>query len=172
MSPRQCPAASRFAGGRRDAIYRRLLKVCQERGCSPDDARDVVQEAHLRLFEYQRSAALKDPGSILRRIVVNISINRYHSGRAVPFATQGIDRLDRYGVLVHPGASPERTLAAEQELDAIVCLLSALSARTCQIFIAQRVGYSYEEVALAFAVKPRTVEKHVALAISKLSGEW
>lgn len=37
-----------------------------------------------------------------------------------------------------------------------------MSRRTCQIFIAQRGGYSYEDIAVAFAVKPRTVEKHVA----------
>lgn len=43
-------------------------------------------------------------------------------------------------------------------------LLSAMSERTCQIFIAQRGGYSYEDVAIAFSVRPRTIEKHVWLA--------
>lgn len=47
-------------------------------------------------------------------------------------------------------------------------LLSAGSSRTCQMFIAQRGGYSYNEVASAFAVKERTVEKHVAAATSML----
>ncbi|MGH8259480.1 MAG: hypothetical protein ACREUG_07290 [Steroidobacteraceae bacterium] len=44
-----------------------------------------------------------------------------------------------------------------------------MSRRTCQIFIAQRGGYSYEEVAAAFVIKPRTVEKHVAIATSALT---
>ena len=37
-----------------------------------------------------------------------------------------------------------------------------------QIFIAQRGGYTYEEIATAFGVKPRTVEKHVASAMQVL----
>src|SRR6185312_5008414 len=56
----------------------------------------------------------------------------------------------------------------EQQLDMVVNLMSAMSRRTCQIFIAQRTGYSYEEVAAAFAIKPRTVEKHIAVATSTL----
>lgn len=67
-------------------------------------------------------------------------------------------------MLVDPAPGPERTLAAEQELDWVVKLLSAASSRTCQMFIAQRGGYSYEEVASAFTIKERTVEKHVATA--------
>jgi len=35
----------------------------------------------------------------------------------------------------------------------------AVSGRTNQIFLMQRAGYSYKEI--AFAIKPRTVEEHV-----------
>ena len=72
------------------------------------------------------------------------------------------------GLLIDPAAGPERTLAAEQQLDGVADLLSAVSTRTCQMFIAQRGGYSYDEVASAFAVKERTVEKHVATATTML----
>ena len=123
-----------------------------------------MQEAHLRLLEYQRTARVRDTYSLLRRIVINLSINRYHRDRSSPFLPRSIDALDRQDRLVDPFPGPERTLAAEQELDAVADLLSAVSPRTCQIFIAQRGGYSYEEIAAAFAVKPRTVEKHVASA--------
>lgn len=158
-------ARSAAQTSRRAAQYGRLLKVCRERGCSREDARDVVQEAHARLLEYQRSATVKEPDAILRRIVINISINRYHSERSVAFACESIERLDRRGALVHAGAGPERALAAEQELDGVVrLLLRGVGPRERQIFIAQRGGYSYEEIAAAFAIKPRTVEKHVAMA--------
>ena len=124
----------------------------------------MVQEAHLRLFDYQRSAKIMDTDSLLRRIVINLSINYYHRQPSARFAFESIDKLDRRGVLIDPAPGPERTLAAEQQLNSIVGLLSAVSPRACQIFIAQRGGYSYEEIASAFAVKPRTVEKHVASA--------
>ena len=149
---------------RRSARYAKLVKVCRARGCSREDALDVVQEAYMRLLEYQRSTNVRDPDALLRRIVINTSINFYHRERTSPFVTESIGTLDRRGMLIDPAPGPERTLVAQQELDGIINVLSAVSARTCQIFIAQRGGYSYEEIAGAFDVKPRTVEKHVASA--------
>jgi RNA polymerase sigma factor (sigma-70 family) len=149
---------------RESARYAQLIRASRGRGCSREDAAEIVQEAHLRLFEYQRSARVRDPGSLLRRIVINLSINLYHRDRSSPFSSRSIEALDRRGRLVDPAPGPERTLAAEQQLHAVADLLSAVSPRTCQIFLAQRGGYSYEEIAAAFAVKPRTVEKHVASA--------
>lgn len=122
----------------------------------------------MRLFEYQRSATVKDPGSLLRRIVINLSINHYHRERSSPLVPESLGKLDRRGMLIDPTADPERMLGAEQELDRVVSLVSAMSERTCQIFIAQRAGYSYEEIGAAFAIKPRTVEKRVTLAMEML----
>ena len=144
--------------------YAQLIRASRGRGCSREDAREIVQEAHLRLFEYQRTAKVRDPYSLLRRIVINLSINRYHRDCASPTISRSLAALERRGLLVDPAPGPERTVAAEQQLDAVADLLSAVSPRTCQIFLAQRGGYSYEEIAAAFAVKPRTVEKHVASA--------
>jgi len=154
---------------RRSARYARLIKVCRARGCSLEDAKDVVQEAHLRLFEYQRSATLRDADSILRRIVINLSINYYHRERTTPLVSDAIEKLDRRGVLVDPAADPERALAGEQELYRVARLLKDVSPRACQVFVAQRGGYSYEEIAAAFSLKPRSVEKHVATAVLALA---
>jgi len=149
--------------------YLRLMTLCRRWGCfSLEDARDIVQEAHLRLFTFEQSATVRDADSLLRRIVINLNINRFHRHLSARFAFEDIDRSDRLGLLIDPAAGPERTLAAEQHLDEVVDLLSAVSTRTCQMFIAQRGGYSYGEVASAFAVRERTVEKHVAAATSML----
>jgi RNA polymerase sigma-70 factor (ECF subfamily) len=146
----------------------RLIEICLTRGCSLEDAKELVQEAHLRLFMYQRSAHVRKPESLLRRILINLSINHYHRVLSSGFVFENIDKLDRDGILIDPTPDSEQTLAAEEQLDAVVNLVSAMSQRTCQIFIAQRSGYSYEEVGVAFAIKPRTVEKHVAIATSAL----
>src|SRR6185312_3114073 len=103
-----------------------------------------------------------------RRIVINLSINLYHRERSSPLVAQSLGMLDRRGLLIDPAPGPERTFAAEQELDGVVSVLSAVSPRTCQIFIAQRGGYTYEEIGSAFAIKPRTVEKHVTSAMLAL----
>ena len=150
---------------RRASRYALLLRICRGRGCSREDAKDVAQEAYLRFFEYQRSAKVTDADYLLRRIAVNLSINHYHRALSNRFEFEGVWKLDRRGTLVHADPGPERTAAAEQEVDRVMCVLKAVSPRTCQIFIAQRGGYSYEEIAAAFAIKPRTVEKHVTSAM-------
>ena len=150
--------------GQDSARHASLIELCLARGCPLEDAKELVQEAHLRLFAYQRSARVRDANSLLRLIVVNLSITYYHRELSKVFTFESIENLDSEGILVDPRPGPERTLDAEQQLDSVVNLVSALSPRTCQIFIAQRSGYSYEEVAAGFAIKPRTVEKHVAHA--------
>ena len=149
---------------RLSARYARLIRMCRRRGCSPEDAKDLVQEAHLRWFDYQQTTKVRDVDALLRRILLNLSITHYRRGLA-PFTFANAERLDRAGILVDPAPSPERMVAAEQELDSVVSLLSAVSPRTCQIFMAHRGGYSYKEIGAAYAIKPRTVEKHVVSAM-------
>lgn len=158
------PATIRRESARED----NLIRLCVARGCSLEDAKELLQEAHLRLFEYQRSARVRDAESLLRRIVLNLSINHYHRELSSGFVFENVDKLDRNGVLVDTAPDPEQALEAEEQLHMVVSVVSAMSRRTCQIFIAQRAGYSYEEVAAAFAIKPRTVEKHVTVATSAL----
>lgn len=153
---------------RSSARYAHLVRICRRRGCSREDARELVQEAYLRLFEYQRSAKVKDPDSLLRRIVINLSINYFHRQLSLPYEFEDVGKLDRRNLLPSQAPDPERSLAAEQEVEAIVSLLNAISERTCRIFISQRIGYSYEELASVYGVTPRTVEKHVAIAASAL----
>jgi DNA-directed RNA polymerase specialized sigma24 family protein len=127
-----------------------------------------VQEAHLRLLDYARSRKVRDADSLLRRIVINLSITHFHRKLSAALKFESVEKLDRQGVLIDPALGPERAVAAEQELDRVVNLLNAVSPRTCQIFIAQRAGYSYAEIASAFSVKPPTVDKHVASAVLAL----
>jgi RNA polymerase sigma factor (sigma-70 family) len=161
--PRRYGAMSRIS-----ARYAQLIRMCRRRGCRREDAKELVQEAHRRLFEYQRSTKVRDVDSLLRRIVINLSITYFHRELSTPFTFESLDRRGRRRKLRDPSPGPERAVAAEQQLDGVVNLLNAVSPRTCQIFLAQRGGYSYEEIATAFGVKPRTVEKHVASALDAL----
>jgi DNA-directed RNA polymerase specialized sigma24 family protein len=131
----------------------------------------MVQEAYLRLVAYQQTERVRDMDSLLRCIVLNLSFTHYRREVSAPFAFESIDKAERRWMLVDPAPGPERTLAAELELDAVVNILSASSRRTCQIAFVQHCGYSYQEISAAFAIKPRTVEKHVALAREMLRSE-
>lgn len=138
------------------------------RGCSLEDAKELVQEAYLRLYEYQRATKVRNAHSLLRRIVINLSINFYHRTLSSALSFTSVYQLDRSEIPIDPAPGPERTLAAAQELDTVVERLSAVSERVCSIFVAQRMGYSYEEVGIVFGIMPRTVERHVASATATL----
>lgn len=153
--------------------YARMIRICRRRHCPPDVAREIVQEAYLRLFDYQRTSRVRDASALLRRIVINLSINYYH--RKVPRCriADGLDNLDRRGLLIDPAPQPERTLAAQQALNRAMNFLNAESERVCQVILAQSLGYSHEEVGIVFGIMPRTVERHVASAhkVLRESGE-
>jgi RNA polymerase sigma factor (sigma-70 family) len=150
------------------ARHASLVRLCVARGCSPEDAKELVQESYVRLFEYQRSVQVRNVNSLLRRIVINLSITYYHRELSRNFVFEPVDRLERQGIVIDSTPDPERTLAAEQELDTVANLMSAMTSRTRQIFIAHCSGYTYKEIAAAFVIKPRTVEKHVTHATSTL----
>lgn len=155
---------------RRSARYVQLIKSCRRRGVPIEDAKEIVQEAHLHMFEYQRHTVVRDVDSLLRRIVINLSITFYHRELENLRICESIERADRQGKLVDKRLGLDEALMAQQGLEAVANLLGAISERTCQIFLMQRSGYNYKEIASAFVIKPRTVEKHVKRAVLEIQG--
>lgn len=143
----------------------RLMKVCRRRGRSQDQAEDLIQEAFLRLHEYCRTAEVRDEEAFLARTVSNLAINEYRRERILSFADESVEELEQSVGLSDSTPGPERICAAQQRLEEISKTLSAVSERTCQIFLAQRAGYSYEEIAADLGITPRTVQKHIARAM-------
>lgn len=149
--------------------YARLIRACLRRGRSLEDAEDLVQEAYARLVEYQRSTRIRDEEAFLRRVVSNLAINEYHREQILSFTQETIGELDRQALLIDTGPGIERLLSAQQQVEQIAAMLSAVSQRTCEIFLAHRAGFSYAEIASELGISTRTVKKHIARAISMLS---
>jgi RNA polymerase sigma-70 factor (ECF subfamily) len=147
------------------ARFARLMRVCRRRGRSEEEAEDLIQEAFLRLHEYCRKAEVRDEEAFLARTVSNLAINEYRRERIVSFAQETLEELEQTTGLSDSSPGPERICAAQQRLDEITRTLGAVSERTCQIFLAQRAGYSYEEIAADLGITPRTVQKHIARAM-------
>jgi RNA polymerase sigma factor (sigma-70 family) len=156
-------------GRRPTGAYARLIKACLRRGRTLEDAEDLVQEAYARLVEYRRSAKVRDEEAFLRRVVSNLAINQFHRDQILSFAHETIDELDQQAMLVDSGPGVERLLSAQQQLERIAAMLSAVSRRTCEVFLAHRAGHSYAEIADELGISTRTVKKHIARAISMLS---
>jgi RNA polymerase sigma-70 factor (ECF subfamily) len=145
--------------------FGRLVKAWRRRGRSQEEAEDLIQEAFLRLHEYSRACEVRDEEAFLARTVSNLAINEYHRKRTAGYPGETLEELERSASLIDSGPGPERVLAAQQRLDEIAEMLRAASERTCAIFIAQRSGYTYDEIAASLGISERTVQKHIARAM-------
>ena len=149
------------------ARFARLMKVCRRRGRSQEEAEDLIQEAFLRLHEYCASTQneVRNEEAFLARTVSNLAINEYRHEKIVSFAQETLEELEATTGLADASPGPERILAAQQRLDEIIGVLGAVSERTCEVFLAHRAGYSYEEIAGDLDISQRTVQKHIARAV-------
>jgi len=147
------------------ARFARLMKVCRRRGRSQEEAEDLIQEAFLRLHEYCRTTEVRNEEAFLARTVSNLAINEYRREQIVSYVSETVEQLEQSTGLADPTPGPERILAAQQRLAEITDVLGAVSERTCEIFLAHRAGYSYEEIAADLNISQRTVQKHIARAI-------
>jgi len=141
------------------------MQVCRRRGRSQEDAEDLIQEAFLRLHEYCQTNEVRDEEAFLARTVSNLAINEYRREQIVSFAQTTVEDMEQTVGLADSTPGPDRICAAQQRLDEITMTLSAVSERTCQIFLAQRAGYSYDEIAADLGISQRTVQKHMARAM-------
>lgn len=153
------------------ACFARLMRLCRSRGRSQEDAEDLIQEALLRLEEYCRSAEVRNQEEFLNKTVNNLVIDQQRRARILSYATETVEEIAERLPLVDPTPGPDRIVDAEQRLQQIQRTLDAVSQRTRKIFFAVKAGYRYDEIAAAFGIKERTVEKHVARAVLMLMNE-
>ncbi len=147
------------------ACWARLLQICRRRGRSREDAEDLIQEAFVRLYEYCRGTEVQNKEGFLAQTVSNLAVDQHRRLRSASLAIESVEEIDQRVALVDLSPGPERILSAQQRLDQITRILSAVSEKTCEIFLAQRAGYSYEEIAADLGISERTVRKHIARAM-------
>ena len=144
------------------AKLRRLL--CRK-GRSREDAEDLIQEAFLRLHVYRTAADVANEEAFLRRTVTNLAIDQYRRDRPDIWTEVSIDQGDVHRPRVALEPSPEAELEAQQLLSAIIRLLEGVSPRTCEIYLAHRAGYTYDEISSRLSVSHITIRRHIARAL-------
>ena len=173
-----CPAAGRRSApiGRRPPTqstykssrppyFERLLRLLTRKGRSREDAEDIIQEAMLRLLVYARNAAVINEEAFLRRAVHNLSIDQHRRERPDLRRMVPIDALPRDAECISEDPNPEDTLEACQHLDKIGALLEAAGKRTRDVYIAQRAGYTYAEIADHMNISRITVRRRISRAL-------
>ena len=144
------------------------MDLLRRRGQTREDAEDLVQEAFLRLHTFLADGqSVRKPDGFLVRTVLNLAVDarrRDKRDRRDCFVAEAIEELP----LVDIAPSPEEILDAERRLLQMRNALDRrVSARTRDVFFLHRLeGFTHEEIAERLNISQRSVEKHIARAIT------
>jgi RNA polymerase sigma factor (sigma-70 family) len=147
-----------------------LIGYLRGKQVEPEDARDIAQEAQMRLLRYREhgSDVLRP---LLYRIALNLLRDRWRqSSGARGMATQ-VYVLDPETLTAdQPG--PDQIASQQQELERARRAIAALPPHCRGIYLLNRIeGMSYPQIARHMGVSVKAVEKQVskALALLRLS---
>lgn len=138
-----------------------LVGSLRTRLSSIDDARDVAQEAHLRLLDAHGRTPPASPRAYLFRIAQNLATDLLRRRRhRETLGDPG------YELQPDPAASPERTAEAQRVLEQLPEALADLPERTTEAFRLVRLEHlSFAEAATRMQLSERMVRIHVARAL-------
>lgn len=139
-----------------------LLGFLRARLHSAQEAREIAQEAYVRLLDLDNPNAVSYLRAYLFRTAANLATNRLQQRSS----REQIDTL----VFFEPepvGAPPERQLTAEQELALIRQALEELPPKCRMAFILYQLhDLTLEETAKRMSLQTRMVKRYVARALA------
>lgn len=148
-----------------------LVRFFTRYRASPEDARDLVQEAFLRLsrIDLNRTGSILRPAQYLRQIARNLLKDRAKAARR--HAADAHVDADDYDLA---GSDELGRLEARDGLARVEAAIGSLKPRTREIFMAHHLeGLSYAQIAARTGLSVSGVEKQIARAfehIHRLTG--
>ncbi|MCX2780058.1 RNA polymerase sigma factor [Microbulbifer thermotolerans] len=147
------------------ALVRFVVRIVR----NTDDAEDIAQHAYLRLQKLSDEKELENPRAYLYQIANNLAVDQLRRGKlhmeyinqqlpAEEETLPGDDQADHQ--------SPERVLAARQQLQSIYDAMDSLPLKCRQAFLLHRTrGLSYSEIAQEMNTSVSSVEKYILQAL-------
>ncbi|MCV6615256.1 MAG: RNA polymerase sigma factor [Cellvibrionaceae bacterium] len=149
-----------------------LVRFLARKTRSQEDAEDIAQGAFLRIQKLENLDKLDNPRAYLYQTASNLAIDqlrraKLHRGyiqSETPTATEteelGGNHVDQ--------ATPERLLAAKEELQRIEATIEVLPFKARQAFLLHRTkGLAYSDIAKEMGVSVSSVEKYILLALKQ-----
>jgi RNA polymerase sigma-70 factor (ECF subfamily) len=138
-----------------------LVRFLTARLRSPQDAREVAQEAYVRLLSLDESGAVSYLRAFLFKTAANLAVDRLRRNevrmRAAdePLFSELADRC-----------TPERELAGAQAMERLARLVAALPEHCRRAFVLNRVhGMSFPDIAQELKVSERSARAYVLRAL-------
>lgn len=149
-----------------EALFREhneaLLRLLIARLGSPDDAKEVAQEAYARLLKLGQEKLVSYERALLFRIAQNAATDRLRR-KAHSQPHDSLELFER----VDPRADTERSAGALQRFELLQRIVKELPPKCWKAFIAHRYrGRSFAEVAAELGVGERMVRVYVSRALA------
>lgn len=160
--------------GSQEELYRRFASamygLCLQYANNEDDAKDVLQEGFIKVFE--KLDQVKNPAAFpgwIRRIMINTALEKYRS----QVHLQNVDEIKE--TIAEPGGNEIfETLACEE----VVAVVQTLSPRYRMVFNLFAIeGYTHLEIAAELGISVGTSKSNLSRArailqkkIEKMSG--
>ncbi|QDH70629.1 RNA polymerase sigma factor [Marilutibacter alkalisoli] len=163
--PAQAPQDDGFEAFLRD--QRPLLVGYLCRRLPEEDAKDIAQEAMIRLMRY-RDLPQEQLRRLVYRIAANVLLDR---GRRISSSGSGaqVSLDDGYDWLQSPEPSHEQRIDQQQQLVHVRQLILQLPERCREVYLLNRIeGMSYTQIAERLGISVKAVEKHVSRALKGL----
>ncbi|HEX2585226.1 MAG TPA: RNA polymerase sigma factor [Steroidobacteraceae bacterium] len=141
-----------------------LLSFLRQRVRISENAADVAQETYVRMLQYEGSREIQSPSSLLFKIAINVANDLGRAEQVRHIGEQcSLDDLE----LESDQATPEREIAAAQELDHLYDVIEKLPPKCKRVFILSRMHcMTYPQIAKHCGISVKMVEKHISHALA------
>ncbi|MBL4767392.1 MAG: sigma-70 family RNA polymerase sigma factor [Rhodobacteraceae bacterium] len=145
-----------------EGFLRFLMQKTQNR----EEAHDVLQEAFQKMINREGLEDMENPRAYLYRTATNLIIDRQRKGQHhQKYIREVINNVDMGSATI----TPERQVAARQELDLVYEALQELPEKCSRAFLMHREQHmKYNEIAEALKVSISMVEKYMIQALKHL----
>lgn len=158
MSKKLRPQLGRVARDTNEALVRRLTVRLKD----PEAARDVMQDAYVRLMGVQEDRQIANPAAFLYRTAQNLALDRLRADKRRARRDEALAKAQQ----PCDSADPETVTAARQDLARMRDAINALPPKCRLAFIRHRFdGRSYPEIAAELGVSVSMVEKYIMRAL-------
>ena len=147
------------------AHHASLIRYLRRRVANDSDARDIAQEAYLRLLRYRERQDLPSLKALVFHIANNLVGMRFRTART----HHSVDHRSLDEALELPANEPsiEQRLSAEQQLERLMEVIKRLPTKCQQVFVLSRFhDMNYPEIAERCGISVKMVEKHIANALA------
>lgn len=174
----EADAAAAQARRERSALVERLFREHNEalvrflaaRVGSPQEAREVAQEAYVRLLSLDEPGAVSYLRAFLFKTAANIAVDRRRRDAVHARATEAPLFQE-----LADARTPERRLAGEQTIERLQRVIAAMPQRCQRAFVLNEFyGMDFASIAQEMNISERMVRKYVVRALlhCRLALDW